>query len=354
MNIFEGVFMPGNDKNSNQMKEHLTIGDIARIAKVSKTTVSRVINNSSLVNKQTKKKVLKVIEEMNFTPNALARSLTKKTNKTIGFLIPDILNPFYMEIIQSIEEVVSKQGFSMYLCVTNQDPKKEEFYLNEMLERRTSGLIVVCTSINNSELLEKARKNIKMVSIHADIEGVDKIDTTGEQGTFEIIEHLISLGHKKIGFIGYRFDIVALNNRLLGYKKALEKHRIPIRDEYILEGTVLGNSGYYMTNKLLDLDDPPTAIHCFNEYLAMGAYMAISERNLKIPQDISLTGFDDLFMSKLIRPRLTTVSQPISTMGQIAGELLIKNILEGAKPVSQSIVLPTKLIIRDSTAPPRA
>lgn len=341
------------DENRLLSKDHLTIGDIALKADVSKTTVSRVINNSNLVNKQTKRKVLKVIEELNFTPNAMARSLVKKTSKTIGFMIPDVLNPFYMELIQSIEEVISKYGFSMYLCVTNQDPEKEEYYINEMLERRTNGLLAMCTSISATEVLRKALQNIEMVSIQADIEGIDKVDTTGEQGTFEIIEHLIKLGHTKIAFIGYRFDIKTLNNRLMGYKKALEKYNIPLRDEYILEGSVLGNSGYYMAKKLLDLNDRPTAVHCFNEYLVMGAYLAIKEQGLKIPQDISLTGFDNLFVSRLMSPQLTTVSQPISAMGQIAGELLIKNILEGSKPVKQSIVLPTNLVIRGSTAPPK-
>ncbi|MGI6777218.1 MAG: LacI family DNA-binding transcriptional regulator [Acetivibrionales bacterium] len=336
-----------------QEKKKLNINDIAKAAGVSISTVSRVINNSGLVNKNTRKKVQRIIDELNFTPNAIARSLVKKTSKTIGLMIPDITNSYFIEFIKSVEDVMSKHKYFMLLCNTNQESKKEEYYINEMLERRTDGLMIISTSITNKELLDKAKKSMHIVSIQADIDGVDRIDTTDEQGTSSVIEHLIELGHRKIAFIGLKYDISVLRNRFLGYKRTLEKHGIPIRDDYIIKTESFVNPGYSATLKLLGLEDRPTAIHCLNDSVAIGAYTALTENNIRVPEDISISGFDNTITSKLITPRLTTVAQPITTMGEIAAKLLIQNITEGSHPVKQSILLPTKLIIRDSTAAPK-
>lgn len=345
--------MINNVGNATNTEKRITINDIAKMAEVSVSTVSRVLNNSSEVSKATRRKILKVIEDVNFTPNEMARGLVTKTSKTIGLLIPDILNPFYAELIKGVEDVVSKYGFSLFLCITDQVPEKEEYYINEMLKRRNNGLIIMSTCISNKEVLTKAKKAMEIVSIQADIEDVDSIGVTDEQGTYEIINYLISLGHEKIAFIGYMFGLTPIRNRLLGYKKALGEHGIPIRDEFVIEGDILGNPGYSMAKRLLELDDRPTAVHCMNEYIASGTYLAINESSLKIPDDISLTGFDNLNASRLMTPQLTTVAQPVYSMGEVAAELLIKNILEGSKSIRQSIVLPTKLLVRGSAAAPK-
>lgn len=336
-----------------QENKKYNINDIAMKAGVSISTVSRVINNSGLVNKNTRKKVLKVIEELNFTPNAVARSLVKKTSKTIGLMIPDIANAYFIEFIKSVEDVVSKHNYLMLLCNTNQESKKEEYYINEMLARRTDGLMIISTSISNKNLLDKAKKSMQIVSIQADIDGVDRIDTTDEQGTSSVIEHLIELGHRKIAFVGFKYDISVLRNRFLGYKRTLEKFGIPIKNEYIIKTESYVNPGYSAALKLLGLEDRPTAIHCVNDSVAIGVYMALTENNIRVPEDISISGFDNTITSRLITPRLTTVAQPIASMGEIAAKLLIRNITEGSNPVRQSILLPTNLIIRDSTAPPK-
>ncbi|MGE5614919.1 MAG: LacI family DNA-binding transcriptional regulator [Bacillota bacterium] len=339
-------------KKSLDLK-NITIKDIAKKANVGVSTVSRVLNSSAPVSKQTKKKVLMAIEQMNYIPNEMARGLVKRNSKSIAFMIPEIQNPFYPEILQSIEEVTSKHGFSLSIYITNQDPNKEKYYLDEMYARRMSGVIIICTSIQDKEFIKKVQQRMEILSIHADIDDVDYIDTDSRKGTREIVNYLISLGHTKIGFIGYRFNITALNNRLMGYMDALKEHNIPVNPEYIIEGLALENPGYNTAKRLLQLKDRPTAIHCFNEYVACGAYAAIKEAKLRIPEDISITGYDNLKITGLLSPSLTTVAQPIATMGRIASEMLIKNILGRSVHIKQSIMLPTELIIRDSACSPK-
>ncbi len=351
--------MDGKADTKIKKFKSITIEDIAKAAGVSITTVSRVLNDSDMVSRATKKKVQKIIEDMNFSPNAMARGLVKKSNKTLGVMIPDISNPFYAELIRGIENAASKSSFSMYLCITNQQKDKEEYYLNEMIKRRINGLIILCSHINKGRNFSRISEEVEIVSVSTDLNDFDMVSTTDERGIFDAVEYLISIGHRKIGFIGYRFDSPPINYRYSAYINVLKKNNIPIVPEYIVEDKnytgrdELGYAGYMSTKKLLELKERPTAIQCINDFLAVGAYIAIAESNLKIPEDISIVGFDNISFARLISPQLTTVSQPIYSMGEIAADLLIKNIKEGSKPVKQSIVLPTSLIVRGSTAPPR-
>jgi DNA-binding LacI/PurR family transcriptional regulator len=334
-------------------ERHYTMNDIAKKAQVSLSTVSRVLNNSAPVKRETRKAVLDAIKEFDFIPNALARGLATNTSKSIGFIIPEVLNPFYPELLQSVEEVASANGFFLEMYVSKMDPERERYFLNEMISRRTGGVIFMCSKINDMEYIKRVKKKINIVSLQSDIPGVDFVDTESRKGTRQAIEHLIGLGHRKIAFIGYRLDIQALDERLAGYKEALKKHNIDERHEYILDGGSMSDSGYVMTKKLLSLEDPPTAIHCFNEYVTTGAYRAVNELKLSIPRDISISGMDNLKIAKILNPPLTTVAQPVESMGRIATELLIKNIKNGNIGVHQKIILPTELIIRSSTAPPK-
>lgn len=333
--------------------KYYTMSDIAKKANVSLSTVSRVLNESAPVKDETRKAVMGAIEQYDYIPNAFARGLVTNSSKSIGFMIPEILNPFYPQLLQSIDNVTSANGFFLELYITRMQPRKEQYYLNEMISRRTGGVIIMCTKIEDLDYIRRVKQHLHIVSIQSDIEDVDFIDTNSKEGTYKIIEHLIELGHKQIAFIGYRLDISSLCKRISGYREAMSDHGIEINEDYIIEGEGLGDSGYVMTKKLLSLPNPPTAIHCFNEYMATGAYRAINEANLKIPEDISVTGFDNLSFSKIMNPPLTTVSQPVHSMGTLAGELIIKNIMNGHLGTHQSITLPTELVIRSSTAPPK-
>ncbi|HEY5586084.1 MAG TPA: LacI family DNA-binding transcriptional regulator [Ruminiclostridium sp.] len=339
--------------NENDYKKQLTICDIASKAGVSISTVSRVINDSGLIGKKTTLKVQKIIEEMCYIPNEMARGLLRKASKTVGLIVPDLSNPFFVEFIKSVEEVVSRNGYILSLCNSNLNHDKEKQYIQQLAEKRADGIIFISTFVKNPEIILRLRDQIAIVAVQTEIEGIDCIETTDYLGIIEGVQHLIDLGHKKIGFIYWGPEVKATQNRYKAFEHALIKNGIEVKEEYIIAGGFTGESGYFMTKKLLELPDPPTAIQAGNDSFAFGAYLAIMESGLKIPDDISIVGFDNIMMANISNPPLTTVSQPIYTMGQEAAELLIQNISQGPKEVNKKIVLPTKLIVRGSTAPPK-
>lgn len=325
-----------------------TISDVARLAGVSITTVSRVLNHNENVSKVTKKKVMKIIQELDYIPNELARGLATSSSNSIGILIPDILNTYYTELIKSIENKVSAKGFSLLLCITNSDPKKEEYYMKEMLKKRVCGLIFLSTSVSK-ETLEKVYVNgMKLVAVDADIEKVDRLCVENQEGTYQVVKHLLDLGHRKIAFLGYQFELSSLQNRVEGYKRALKEYGVPINEDYILEGNKIENVGYDLTKKVLQLFEPPTAIHCMNEYIATGVYLALDDMGKKIPEDISVTAFDGLLSSKILRPKLTTAQMPIKEMGEMTADLIINSIEQESQGSKKTITFPTKLYLGTS------
>lgn len=338
------------DNITNKLKV-LTIKDIAKEAGVSICTISRVLNDSELVAKKTRKKVKKIIDDLNFIPNEMARGLLKRSSKSIALIIPDISNPFFSEMFYGIEDFVNKKGYSIFLCNTDYSHEKEKFYIKEMVGKGVDGIIIISTFFTDTELIESIMKNVRVVTVQTQILGIDGVITTDDQGTVEAIEYLIKLGHTKIAYVC--LDIDSCRGRYEAYIKTLKQHNIPVKPEYFVEGYLTGNLGYLGTNQLLNLPDPPTAIQVLNDYTAFGCYKAIMERGLKIPSDISVVGFDDISMAKLLNPALTTVSQPIYAMGESAADLLLKNIIDGPKEIRREVLLPTEFIVRDSAAPPK-
>jgi LacI family transcriptional regulator len=270
-------------------------------------------------------------------------------SRSIGLMLPNLSNAFYTDILRAIESVAVKSGFSLFVCPTYQSAEKETNLLEDLLERKTGGLIVISNSAIMAKDFKKAYTSMRIVSIQSDIKGIDSITVTDEQGMFESAEHLLKLGHTRIAFIGYNSSMSSLSNRLAGFKAALKKHNVPA-DESLIFREHLSSSGYITAKTLLSSRNPPTAIQCINDHLAMGVYMAASELSIKIPQDISVSGFDNSIMSRIMTPALTTVAQPTAEMGETAAQLIIKRIIGDDRTEPRNIVLPTKHIIRDSTA----
>lgn len=334
------------------MDEHLgqgiTIYDIAKKANVSISTVSRVFNGSASVSKKTAKKVQKIIDEMNYVPNAIARSLVRQTSKTIGLIMSDVTNPFFTDVIDGIENILSDHGFTSFMCDTRYSHEKENRYISQMLEKRVDGIIIFSAYASDTDLIERTKNIIPLVSVQSTFSEVDCVNTTDENGAFEAVDYLIRQGHKKIAFLVYDYNNSTISDRLKGYLKAHKLHNIPVNKELVITSKYAANSGYHMTRQLLDKCPDVTAIFAYNDVIASSAYMAIKERGLKIPEDISIMGYDDIEMASMISPKLTTVSQPFYEIGKNAAELLLKRIKENRGYTPQKIILPTKLVIRDS------
>lgn len=342
------------DYTENNRKS-LTIDDIAEMAGVSRSTVSRVLNNNPNVSDARRKKVLKVIEENNFVPNAMARNLGTGLTRTIGLLVGDITNQYYSEVIKGAEEMATELGYFLLICLTR-NIQSEHFYIEEMIRRRTSGAIVVSTSIQNSTSAEKLANAMSVLSIQAELPNIPvlyHLDSNNKTGMLNITRHLIQLGHKKIAYITTLPDTETLRERKAGFLEACHEHGITLSNRYIRSATSKSDITVII-NTLLTEKDPPTAICCCNDYTAGIAFHTIRLAGIKIPEEISLTGYDDLPIATLMEPMLTTVRQPIREMGRTAVKLLVDSLNHPqTSPVEKCVRFPSELVLRYSVIPPR-
>lgn len=326
-----------------------TIRDVAELAGVHPSTVSRVINNDSRISEKTKNKVLLIIKKLGYTPNAIARGLKIKRTYTLGMLIPDITNPFFAEIARGVEDAANANGFNIILCNTDDKLKKERIYLEILKGKRVDGLILGTAHIKDKSIIELEKKKFPYILLSRNIEGLDKncVIVDDVAGGIMVTEYLIKLGHRRIAHITGPPTVRAANNRLEGYKFALEKHQIEYHEELVKEGDFRIKGGYQVMKRFLKLAEPPTAIFAANDLLALGAMQAIQKEKYHIPEDFCIIGFDDIRLASFVYPPLTTIRQPMLEMGALAVKMLLK-IIEGGEFNQRKIVLKSKLIIRES------
>jgi LacI family transcriptional regulator len=327
-----------------------TIKDVAREVGVSTATVSHVINKTRFVSEELRQRVLEAIRELNYQPNAIARSLVKRKTHTIGIIITDILNPFYTAIVRGIEDVTYKSGYSVMLCNTDEDPGKEILYIQILLEKRIDGLIISSAIQDGVHPLASQLKEIPLVTIVRRIRGLacDAVLGDNRGGVYKGIDHLIRLGHRRIGMITGPAGLSSGAERLEGYKEALNKHRIPMDDRWIKRGDFKRESGYALTQEILRKGSPPTALFVGNNQMAIGALQVLHEMKIRIPKDISFISFDDMEWYALLDPPLTTVEHSPYLMGKAAGEMLLQRISKNRKN-PKKVIIPSHLIIRKST-----
>jgi len=326
-----------------------TSKDVAELAGVHPSTVSRVINGDSRISEKTKERVLLVIKKLGYTPNAIARGLKTKRTYILGILVPDITNPFFAEIARGVEDAANKNNFNVILCNTDDKPKKERTYLEILMEKRIDGLILGTAHIQDKSILELEKKKFPYILISRNIERLDKncIIIDDVAGGIMATEYLINLGHQRIAHITGPLQTRSALNRLKGYKLALEKYGIEYSDELVGEGDFRIKGGYQVMKKFLKLTEPPTAIFAANDLLALGAMQAIQKKNFRIPDDFSVIGFNDIELASFVYPPLTTIRQPMMEMGALAVKMLIKIIEEGEFNQRKEVLEP-KLIIRES------
>lgn len=335
------------------IKVAITIKDIARLANVSITTVSRVINNKSEgISEATRSKILEIIKETNYQPNTIARGLVTKKTKSIGLIIPDITNPFFPDIARGVEDSANIYGYNVFLCNTDDKIDKENDYIKALKEKYVDGIIFTSSSITESKhISEIMNNNIPIVMIDRYIKPERRkicgVFLDNYKGGYLATKHLIDLGHNNIACISGPLYTESAKERLRGYKDALAENNIKINEEIIIEGDYKIKGGALALEKLLD-KKYITGVFACNDLMAYGAYKTLKANGYKIPNDISVVGFDDIQLSQIMEPQLTTVKQPSYDMGLMAMRMLIK-LIEGKRLSKKIINFEPQLIIRQST-----
>lgn len=327
----------------------ITIKDIAKEANVSITTVSRVLNNKPDVGDDTRAKILKIIEEMNYNPNSVARGLVMQKTHTIGLIIPDISNPFFPQIVRAVEDKAQELGYSVILFNTDNHLERERKAVELFKSKQVDGLIV-SLSLGNEKILKNLKaSNYPVVQIDRSV--LDHIyplvSIDNKKSAYQMVEYLIKKGHKKIAHISGDLNTTTARERLSGYKKVLKDYEIEINEDYIIEGDYTQDSAYKDMQHLLELESPPTAVFAANDLSAAGVYKALFDAGLRIPEDIAVAGHDDINLASLLKPELTTMRQPKYKLGERAVEVLLKMIDDEEAEIEDQI-LNTDLIIRES------
>jgi len=336
------------------MREKVTIKDIARMANVSHTTVSRALNNKSRICKETKEKILTLARELNYRPNFIARSLVMRQTKTLGLVITTILNPFYTELAQGIEATAIELGYNIILCCTHSDLLIEKQYIDMLRSKGVDGIILSSAHMLDPNIRELAEEGFPIVLVNRRTyqslvqEKVDYVGINNIHGGFLAVEHLVKLGHERIGVIGGSSESSVGFERLEGGKRALRAYGLEERGDYFLEGDFLKGSGYEGGRHFIKMAAPPTAIFATNDYMAFGVYEAIGDEGLRVPEDIALVGFNDIEFTAMKGVELTTIGQKKYEMGAIAVKRLIERIEAGKVGSSKEIILEPELIVRKS------
>jgi DNA-binding LacI/PurR family transcriptional regulator len=332
----------------------VTIKDVAVKAGVDPSTVSRIINNDSKlsVREETRNRILETIRELGYRPNALARGLRLNSSSTIGMLIPDITNPLFPAVIKGVESYASEKDLSLILCNTGDAYDKERKLIQLLLNRRVDGLLLASAHLREDTIAEVEKTGVPFVLVNRG----NRKDTgacvvaDNAAGSKMAVRHLLDLGHRKIAHIaGFLYTDSGIE-RLEGYRKELNRANISVDSEYMVEAGYSEESGYIAMQKLLKLPHPPTAVFAVNDLTAMGAIMALQEAGIRVPEEMSIVGFDDTWIAKRIEPALTTVKVPLYQMGHLAMQMLYQ-MMNGLPVEEPRIILETSLVIRRSTGP---
>lgn len=334
-------------------KNSLKLEDIARLAGVSRSTVSRVINNAPNVSDDTRQRVLAVIEEHHYTPNLAARSLVTQRTRVLGIYIPYVVgnlfaDPFFPILIQALTARANEQDYDVILWLTGQHGPSDHLHRRVLDNRLADGLILASTpelDKLSERLLERGHTFVLNGRPWENEQAYNYVDVANQRGAQQAVEHLAHLGRQRIGTITGRLDIVSGYDRLVGYRQALEQLGLAYDTALEAEGDFTDNGGYIAMRCLLQ--HKPDAVFVASDHMALGALRAIREAGRKVPDDIAVVGYDDMPFATLAHPQLTTVRQPIQRLGFLAVEGLI-GILDGKVTPPYQVSLPTQLVIRES------
>jgi LacI family transcriptional regulator len=312
----------------------VNIHEIAKKTGFSIATVSRAINDKGLVKERTRQKILQVAQSLNYKPHPIARSLSSKRTDTIGVVLPELVDEFFMELIHGIDEVAHENNRFIMVSSSHSKRNDVETALDYMNSGRVDGVILMAPGLQKeiSEIFHKSRRPVVLINCPVNIPGVASFSINNYQGAFSIVQHLINHGYKKIGMIKGPDKNSDAQARWSGFRDALRKNNLEINPAFVLQGDFSTRSGYYGFTRLMNQRKKPEAIFAANDMTAVGIYEAATDLNINIPGDIAVAGFDDIFLSRLLKPRLTTVHVPIMELGNKAMNYLIQMIEGNARP----------------------
>ena len=334
----------------------ITIRDIARLSGVSIATVSRVINGRPDVATRTRDEVMRVMRAHDFVTNSSARALSVGRTGLVGFTIPLIGESYFAAILSGATEALYEQEQRVVLCPTHHEHDREVTLLERLMNGTTDGAIVLVPEESSAELRTLQAHGYPFVVADPRQpldEGIPAVSATHVAGARAATEHLLALGHRRIALITGTPGWMATEERLAGYRTALVAAGLTPVAELVVEGHFTTETGHAAALRLLDLTVPPTAIFASNDNMAVGAMRAVLERGLRVPDDISIVGFDDTELARNVFPRLTTVRQPLAELGRTAVSLL-NRLIDGQRTEALRIELATRLVVRESTSPARA
>jgi DNA-binding LacI/PurR family transcriptional regulator len=329
----------------------ISIKDVAAAAGVSHSTVSRALNNSPRVSQETSERIRRIAEEAGYSGSAIARSLATRRTKTIGVVVTTIADPFAAGIVIGIEEIAGNNGYSVFLANSNADPDRELRVVRSFEERRVDAIIVLASRVGALylTLLSRLRVPIVMINNQHPSEFVHSVCIENTHGARTATAYLLSLGHRRIGYIGDRNGRQSDTERFAGYRDALDSADLPFQPDLVQYGDSTPDGGVQAMSILLRMPEPPSAVFCYDDMTALGAIRAARSAGCRIPEDISIVGFDDLPIVRFTDPPLTTIRQPMAKMGCLAMEAVLD--LLGGSGLSHDIKVKGELIERSSCAP---
>ena len=329
-----------------------TIKDVAALAGVSFTTVSHVLNDTRPVSPEARARVLAAVEEIGYLPSAVARSLRKSETRIVGVLVPNVQNPFFAELVCGVEACCRQAGYSVLICNSDNDPSHQQDYMRTLLEKRVDGLLL--SSAGDDEALARIFKMARVPAVTVDrlVPGVggDRVSVNNQEGARLIVEHLVERGHRRIACISGPREFEVSRERVEGWRRALAGAGVEVDESLVVESDFSSPGGYAATRALLLGDHGITAVFASNDMMAVGALRAAAELGVRLPQELSVVGFDDIELSRYVFPALSTAGVSIRELGAEAGRVLIGRI-ENPNAALRDIQLTPRVVVRESAAP---
>ncbi len=327
-----------------------TIKDVARLAGVSTSTVSHVLNKTRFVREETRERVMEVVCELNYRPSSIARSLKVQRTKTLGMLVTASRNPFFAEVVHAVERRCYERGYTLFLCNTDGDVGRMEDSLDALVERRVDGLLLLCSEVNDEMIrLLEAERSVPIVVFDwgPESDNVDRIYDNSLYGGYLATRHLIDMGHRKIGCVTGPFERRSAKERLDGFLRAMQEAGLPVRKEWVFEGDYDCSGGVSAMNLIHSLDERPDALFVCNDMMALGVLSVAVRLGVRVPQDLSVIGYDDIYIARYTSPPLSTILQPKGELAAMAVDTLIDR-LDSKRSKGKMIIIEPRLIERDS------